>query len=132
MNKKAIVSAIMAMCLTTSGVVFAQGNSDRNDRGRNDQGQRGQQDRRDNDGRQQDHRGEGRAHNDNHRGAGPNHQFHKGDRMPAEYRHRQYVVNDWRSHQLSAPPRGYQWVQSGSDYVLVAIATGIILQLFLN
>jgi Ni/Co efflux regulator RcnB len=132
MNKKTIVSAIMAMCLTTGGAVFAQGKGDRDDRGRNDHGQRGQQDRRDHDGRQQDRHDQGRAHFDNHRGAGPNYQFHTGDRMPAEYRHRQYVVNDWRSHQLSAPPRGYQWVQSGSDYVLVAIATGIILQLFLN
>jgi Ni/Co efflux regulator RcnB len=41
-------------------------------------------------------------------------------------------VNDWRSHRLSAPPRGYQWVQVGGDYVLVAIATGIIAQLLLN
>jgi Ni/Co efflux regulator RcnB len=28
-------------------------------------------------------------------------------------------------------PRGYHWVQAG-DYVLVAIATGIIVQLLLN
>jgi Ni/Co efflux regulator RcnB len=38
-------------------------------------------------------------------------------------------VSDWRSHRLNAPPRGYQWVQSGSDYLLVAVATGIIAQL---
>jgi Ni/Co efflux regulator RcnB len=42
------------------------------------------------------------------------------------------VVNDWRGQHLSAPPRGYHWVQTGGDYVLVAIATGIILQLMLN
>jgi Ni/Co efflux regulator RcnB len=42
------------------------------------------------------------------------------------------VVDDWRNHHLSAPPRGYHWVQVGGDYVLVAIATGIILQLLLN
>jgi Ni/Co efflux regulator RcnB len=42
------------------------------------------------------------------------------------------VVDDWRAHHLSAPPRGYHWVQTGADYVLVAIATGIILQLLLN
>jgi len=52
--------------------------------------------------------------------------------MPDEYRHRQYVINDWRGHNLSAPPRGYQWVQSGGDYVLIAIATGIIASLLLN
>jgi len=42
------------------------------------------------------------------------------------------VVEDWRGHNLGAPPRGYHWVQIGGDYVLVAIATGIILQLMLR
>jgi Ni/Co efflux regulator RcnB len=82
----------------------------------------------------QDRRDFGRAHNDDKRwsrGAGPNHQFYRGGRLPAQYRHRHYVVNDWRGHRLSAPPRGHHWVQTGSDYVLVAIATGIILQLSL-
>lgn len=65
-------------------------------------------------------------------GAGPNHQFRRGDRLPMEYRHSHYVVNDWRSHNLAAPPRGYHWVQSGGDYILVAITTGLILQILLN
>ena len=137
MNSKTVVSAIMAMSLTTGGFAFAQGYGDRNDRGRNEQAQRGgQQDRRDNEARQQDRRGDrGRASNDarrDERGAGPNHAFRRGDRLPVEYRHRQYVVDDWRGHNLSAPPRGYHWVQTGGDYVLVAIATGVILQLLLN
>ena len=66
------------------------------------------------------------------RGAGPAHNWYRGSRLPPEYRSRQYVVEDWRGHHLSAPPRGYQWVQAGGDYVLVAIATGIIAQLLLN
>jgi len=66
------------------------------------------------------------------RGAGPAHNWYRGGRLPPEYRSRQYVVEDWRGHRLSAPPRGYQWVQAGGDYVLVAIATGIIAQLLLN
>jgi Ni/Co efflux regulator RcnB len=66
------------------------------------------------------------------RGAGPDHSFRRGQRLPQAYRHRNYVVDDWRGHRLSAPPRGYQWVQTGSDYVLVAIATGVILQLLLR
>jgi len=59
-------------------------------------------------------------------------EWHRGGRVPAQYRGHQYVVNDWRGHHLSAPPRGYQWVQVGNDYVLAAIATGIIAQLMLN
>ena len=78
---------------------------------------------------------QGRGYPDNYRdgrGAGPYHTFHRGERLPLEYRSRQYVVEDWRGHHLSAPPRGYQWVQTGTDYVLAAIATGVILQLILG
>ncbi len=66
------------------------------------------------------------------RGAGPNHDFRRGGRLPAEYRNHQYVVDDWRGHHLSAPPRGYHWVQTGNDYVLAAIATGVIASILLN
>jgi Ni/Co efflux regulator RcnB len=66
------------------------------------------------------------------RGVGPNHSWYRGDRLPSEYRTRHYVVDDWRSHHLYAPPRGYQWVQSGGDYLLVAAATGIIASILLN
>jgi len=59
-------------------------------------------------------------------------EWRRGGHIPREYMGRQYWVQDWRSHHLSAPPRGYQWVQVGSDYVLVALATGIITQLLLS
>lgn len=135
MKVKAVISAVLAMSLATGGLAFAQGRGDRGDRGRNEQAQRGgQHDRRDNDARQSNRReNQGRAYERrDERGAGPNHDFRRGQRLPVEYRHRQYVVEDWRGHHLSAPPRGYHWVQTGGDYVLVAIATGIILQLLLN
>jgi Ni/Co efflux regulator RcnB len=69
---------------------------------------------------------------DGYRGAGPRHDFRRGGRLPPEYRDRQYVVDDWRGHHLSAPPRGYHWVQTGSDYVLAAVATGVILDILLS
>jgi Ni/Co efflux regulator RcnB len=72
-----------------------------------------------------DHRADGR-------GAGPDHAFMRGGRLPQNSRSNQYVVDDWRGHHLSAPPRGYHWVQTGADYVLVAVATGIIAQVLLN
>ncbi|MDB5884642.1 MAG: hypothetical protein JWR74_813 [Polaromonas sp.] len=53
-------------------------------------------------------------------------------RMPQQYRSHQHVVNHWRSHGLPDPPRGQQWVQVGSAYVLIAVATGIIAQLVLR
>lgn len=69
---------------------------------------------------------------DRRHGAGPDHRWVKGYRVPPQYRGPQYVVQDWRGHRLSAPPRGYHWVQYGGDYMLVAIASGVIAQLILS
>ena len=66
------------------------------------------------------------------RGAGPSHDWYRGGYLPREYRSRQYVVDDWRAHRLYAPPRGYHWVQAGGDYVLAAVATGVIAAILLN
>ncbi len=38
---------------------------------------------------------------------------------------------NWHQHNLRAPPRGYHWVQSGNDFLLVAITTGIIADILL-
>jgi Ni/Co efflux regulator RcnB len=132
MKIKTIISAILAMSIAASGLAFGQRNDfPRDDRGRDERlMQRGHQDRR----APMNARHNRPDHNDyqDERGAGPNHDFRRGDRLPREYRSRQYVVDDWRGHRLSAPPRGYHWVQAGGDYVLVAITTGVILQLLLN
>ncbi len=84
------------------------------------------------DNRGYNQRGEWRDQRGEWRGAGPSHDFRRGGYLPPQYRSRQYVVDDWRGHHLSAPPRGYHWVQTGGDYVLAAIATGLIVQLLLN
>ncbi|WP_295981918.1 RcnB family protein [uncultured Variovorax sp.] len=75
---------------------------------------RGNQDFRD--GRQFDRRGFPQPHAD----------WRRGGRVPPEYRGRNYVVQDWRAYRLQQPPRGYQWVGVGGDFVLAAIATGVI------
>jgi Ni/Co efflux regulator RcnB len=137
MNRKAAISAVIAITMASGQIAFAQGNSNRNDRGR-DRGEGQQQERHGNSPKpdRHDNRNFGRNHNQERdrggRGVGPNYEYYRGDRLPFEYRHRNYVVDDWRGHRLSAPPRGYHWVQSGGDYILVAIATGIILQILLN
>lgn len=58
--------------------------------------------------------------------------WERGGRLPARYRHDRYVVRDWHSHRFQRPPRGYHWVNVGSDYLLVGIATGVILQAILR
>ncbi|NIF83421.1 RcnB family protein [Comamonas sp. Tr-654] len=71
-------------------------------------------------------------HDHGRRGGGPDHNWYKGSRVPPQYRSQHYVVNDWRGHRLSAPPRGYHWIQNGGDYLLVAIATGVIASMVLG
>ena len=129
MNRKAAISAFIVLTMTSGQFAFAQ--RDRNERGREAQ----PPEHRAAAANRHDSRGFGRQHEEERRrgrGVGPDHEYYRGDRLPAEYRHRNYVVDDWRSHHLSAPPRGYHWVQSGGDYVLVAIATGIIAQILLG
>ncbi|MDR7148094.1 Ni/Co efflux regulator RcnB [Hydrogenophaga palleronii] len=59
-------------------------------------------------------------------------EFRRGHYIPREYRNRQYVVVNHHHHRLTAPPRGHHWVQVGSDYVLIAVATGLIAHIILN
>ena len=40
--------------------------------------------------------------------------------------HQHALDLQYRGRGLYAPPRGYQWAQSGNDAVLVAVASGLI------
>lgn len=154
MKSNAIVCAIAAATLSFSSLSFAQDNrgpgrdqryeqrgpNDRDGRGfdrrnnaRNDDRRGGPRgfEQRDNRPRGFDQRDARNDRNFRHYNArGP--EFRRGGRMPPQYRSQQYYVSDWRGHRLSAPPRGQQWVQVGSDYVLIALATGIIASMVLN
>ncbi len=133
MNRKAATSILVALTMATAPLSFAQGNSNRSDR---DRGQ--QQERHGNSPKPQSHdnRDFGRNHERERargkRGVGPQQGYYRGDRLPAEYRHKQYVVDDWHGHHLSRPPRGHHWVRSGDDFVLIAISTGIIASILLS
>ncbi|NGM51753.1 hypothetical protein G5B46_19240 [Caulobacter sp. 602-2] len=50
----------------------------------------------------------------------------KGQRLDARYRGNGYYVSDYRRHGLRAPPRGYRWQRVNDQYILAAVATGII------
>jgi Ni/Co efflux regulator RcnB len=131
MKSRTIICAIAAASLSLGSLsTFAQ------DRDRGDHDRQGVQQRGDNhrdEDRRNDRgadRGDNRADHFAYGARGP--EWRRGGRIPAQYRSHQYVVSDWRAHHLKAPPRGQQWVQVGGDYVLVAVATGIITQLLLN
>jgi Ni/Co efflux regulator RcnB len=138
-KSQSLVCTILALSLFSGAAAFAQGRDDRGNRqDRNDRGERSEnRDSRDRPQQRNDNRynRDNRDQGDNRwdgRGAGPDHRFNRGDRLPIEYRTNHYVVDDWRGHHLSAPPRGYHWVQSGGDYLLVAIATGLIINALIN
>jgi Ni/Co efflux regulator RcnB len=148
-KKHLIISALTAALLSTTASGFAQdryrdGGRD-NDRYGNDRySQRDRDGDRYRDG-DRDRRGDGyraygggRIGNEGYGGdrrwdgAGPSHDLRRGGHLPARYRSHQYVVNNYREHHLRPPPRGYHWVQTGGDYVLAAIATGLIADLIIN
>ena len=72
-----------------------------------------------------EHRGWGREY------GGSRHHWRRGQRMG---------YNDWngagridyREHHLRQPPRGYEWRESNGQYVLAAVATGLIASIILN
>jgi Ni/Co efflux regulator RcnB len=154
MNHKVIISAVLAAAFAAAIPASAQDRAYRNDSNwQQRDNDRDAQQRRDEiqqrwEAQQRYERRDYRDHRDDrgprgnwgrtsdyhagYDGAGPYHDLRRGQRLPSRYNSHQYVVNDWRSHHLKAPPRGYHWVQTGADYVLVGIATGLIADMFLN
>lgn len=106
---KRLLIAATALSLVAGSAAMAQPyNNDRHD-SRNER----------HDGRHDN----GRHANDRHGNRG--HHWARGQRLPSEYRTRGHYV-DYRSHHLRAPPRGYQWVQADNNYVMIALASGLI------
>ncbi len=58
--------------------------------------------------------------------------WRRGDHLPGYYREYCREV-DWRHHRLRAPPRGYHYLYDDrrDEYILVGIATGVILGVIL-
>jgi Ni/Co efflux regulator RcnB len=57
------------------------------------------------------------------------HRWARGHKMtPAARRHIAYI-HDYRRYRLRQPPRGQQWVRVDNDFLLVSIATGVIVGL---
>jgi Ni/Co efflux regulator RcnB len=76
-------------------------------------------------------------HRDDHRGPAPaahadHHAWKKGGRVDHDEWAHGARVADWRGHHLRKPPRGYEWREVNGDYVLGAIATGVIADMLLN
>ena len=49
-----------------------------------------------------------------------------GDRFDRSYATNYRIIDNPYAYRLRPAPRGYRWVQSGNDAVLVALASGLI------
>jgi len=133
--KKILTAAIALSIVASAGVASAQPGQQRSDQHQQqDRNDRGHNDRDRHDQRPGDNNGNYERHASKRYKAPGRYQpprgyqarqWHRGDKLPANYRGRAYVV-DYRHYGLSAPPRGYQYVRVNNDVVLTAIATGVV------
>lgn len=128
---KLIHRLLIALALLGTGsIALAAPGPDPGDHGRHGH-DRGYDRHHDGHRRHGDRRHDDRRHGyDRHyRYAGPRHYPARHHRWERGHRYYgpTYVVRDYRHYRLRPPPRGYHWVRANNDYLLVAIATGIIL-----
>jgi len=129
--KRAIAAALALSLLGGTAAMAQPAQYQRDYQGQYQQGYNGGRydDRR-------DHRYDDRR--DNRRGYGQQQRHYsgnawrRGQRLPSHYRSSHYYVNDYGRYGLRAPPRGHRWVRADNDYVLAAIATGLIVQVLAN
>ncbi|WP_449429598.1 RcnB family protein [Rhodanobacter umsongensis] len=116
---------IAATLLTTGSLALAA--PDRDDHGRHDRGRQGHDQRHD------DRRSHGNDHRRyGYRDGGPRYRGHPHWQRGHRYNGPTYVVRNYGSYRLRPPPRGYHWVRANNDFLLVAVATGIILDVALH
>ena len=84
-----------------------------------------------NNNRHDDHRGGPSMMHNDHRNGFNQHNWRKGGRIDRNDWNRGQRVNDWQRRHLQRPPRGYEWRQVDNNYVLAAVAGGLIASVIL-
>lgn len=77
----------------------------------------------------------GNAHHHNGHGyqGRDHHHWHQGGYIGSRYyRDDRYWVRDWHARHLPEPPHGHRWLHIDGDYVLAAVATGVITAIVLG
>ena len=123
---KRIIGSVLALSLLASGGAFATGQDHRDDR---DPPQDRKDHRDDDHGPQQAHHDDRRDDHRDDRHDGPRH-YKRGERLASD--HRGDRVPDYRKRGLKAPPRGHEWRRVDNQYVLIAVATGVISSVIAN
>jgi len=142
--KKFIIAALAASVVATPVLAapyqgqidnarFEQTRGDHGDRYDRDRGDRGQIDQRhDERGRYDDRRNFDRR---DYRGAYGYHQnrrWIRGERFDNRYAANYRVIYNPGHYRLHDAPRGYRWVQSGNDAVLIGLTTGLVAAVLAN
>jgi Ni/Co efflux regulator RcnB len=130
--KKFIIAALAASVLATPVLAapyqgqYGQNGYDQrhDDRGRHDI-------RRDNDRGRNDQRFNGRDGRSQY-GQNNYRSWRQGERFDRRQAYNYRIVGNPRAYHLRDAPRGYRWVQSGNDAVLIGITSGIIASVLAN
>ena len=62
----------------------------------------------------------------------PHGELRPGHAIPKYYDNRLHDVIDWRRHNLYPPAKGYRWIRVQDDFLLVAVASGIITHILIG
>lgn len=115
---KRLITASLAVLMLAGGASAASAQDWRRDH--NNNGRYDQRDRAYEQGRRDQARAEDRRDRREYR------RWAKGQRLDQRYRGNSYYVSDYRRYGLRQPPRGYRWQRVDDQYVLAAVATGLI------
>jgi Ni/Co efflux regulator RcnB len=139
MKHRALTIGVMIAALGSAGLAQANpghgnghgpGNGNGNGHGHDhDKGHRHQD--RDHDRHDRDRHGYNRYDHDRYRDH--HHDWREGGHVASRYyRDDRYWVRDWHSRHLPQPPHGHRWMRIDGDYVLAAVATGVITAIVLG
>jgi len=115
--KKFIIAALAASVAASPVLAAPWNNGHDNHNGRYEQ--------------RHDNRG-GYDRHDNRRPQVQYRKWNKGQRFDSRYARNYRVISGPSRYHLRPAPRGYRWVQSGNDAVMVGITTGIIAAVLAN
>ena len=115
---KRFLTASLAVLMLAGGAGAASAQAWRRDPNNNRRDD--QRDRADEQGRRDQARAEDRRDRREYR------RWAKGQRLDRQYRDNRYYVSDYRRYGLRQPPRGYRWQRVDNQFLLTAVATGLI------
>ena len=131
--KKLILTALAASMIVTPAVAAPyKGDSNRYQATKNYDNHSRTNDRRSNDRQVTNNRGASKYQKARYNNAKQQHRWSKGERFDRRQVSQYRTINNPRTYGLRNAPRGYRWVQSNNDAVLIGITSGIVASILAN